>query len=53
MALDLAIEACGDPAIQVPVWKAAWLHKEVKANEYEQRRDSLGRQADRKNSRDR
>jgi hypothetical protein len=35
MALDLAVEACGDPAIQVPVWKAAWLHKEVKANEYE------------------
>ncbi len=32
---DLAIKACKDPAIKVPVWKHAYLHEEVKAGQYE------------------
>ena len=34
LTLDLAIEASGDPAIQVPVWKSAQLLREVTEDEY-------------------
>lgn len=35
LALDLAVKACGDPAIKVPVWKHAYLHEEVSAGQYQ------------------
>lgn len=35
LELELTITACKDPAIQVPVWKQASFHKEVKANQFE------------------
>ena len=34
LALDLTITECTDPAIQVPVWKAASFHKVVDANQF-------------------
>ena len=35
LPLQLTIEACTDPAIKVKVWKSAFFHKEVIANQYE------------------
>jgi hypothetical protein len=34
LALDLAIKDEGHPGVQVQVWKPAYFHKEVSANEY-------------------
>jgi hypothetical protein len=34
LALDLTIESCSDPAIKVPVWKAASYHRVVNANQF-------------------
>ena len=34
LALDLAVKACKDPAIKVPVWKHAYLHEDVGAGQY-------------------
>lgn len=34
LALDLTIEACSDPAIQVLVWKAASFHRVVDSNQF-------------------
>jgi hypothetical protein len=35
LACDLAIKACKDPGIKVPVWKQAYLHEEVSRGQYE------------------
>jgi len=34
LSVELSIKDCKDPAIQVPVWKHAYLHEEVKAGQY-------------------
>jgi len=34
LALDLTVEGCSDPAIKVPVWKAASYHRVVDANQF-------------------